>query len=157
MCNYDEFKNQLMQDKDFIEYLRAAFLKAFDKAISVKVHIETERKRCPVCNSGMYLRASKKTGGYFWGCSNYPKCKGLEQATDAEVADYAEKNVDQFAILKEQSELYRKEYEEAAVKGYDTKPEKKKKETVKKSVKVDDGRTSESVVQDILEEAKVGS
>ena len=34
---------------------------------------------CPVCESPMVLRASKKgrnAGEKFWGCSNFPKCRG---------------------------------------------------------------------------------
>ena len=35
---------------------------------------------CPVCASDMLLRTArrgKNAGGQFWGCSNYPKCKGI--------------------------------------------------------------------------------
>ena len=37
-------------------------------------------KSCPVCSSSMVLRTARRgrnTGGQFWGCSKYPKCKGL--------------------------------------------------------------------------------
>lgn len=36
--------------------------------------LEEQSKRCPLCQSLM----SKKSGPYgeFWGCNNYPNCKG---------------------------------------------------------------------------------
>ena len=42
-------------------------------------------KTCPDCNSEMVLRTARKgrnAGGQFWGCSNYPKCKGTLDATE---------------------------------------------------------------------------
>ena len=35
--------------------------------------------RCPVCNSLMVQRTARRgegAGSQFWGCSNYPKCRG---------------------------------------------------------------------------------
>jgi len=34
---------------------------------------------CPDCGSPMKLRPSRR-GGYFLGCSKYPKCKGTREA-----------------------------------------------------------------------------
>ena len=42
-------------------------------------------KTCPICNSSMVLRTArrgKNAGGQFWGCSNYPKCKGVLSADE---------------------------------------------------------------------------
>jgi hypothetical protein len=39
---------------------------------------------CPLCSGTMVLRAAKKgnnAGKSFWGCSNYPRCKGTRPAT----------------------------------------------------------------------------
>ncbi|GAC1530230.1 MAG: hypothetical protein NVS2B16_37230 [Chloroflexota bacterium] len=39
---------------------------------------------CPVCGSAMVLQTAKSganTGGQFYGCSNYPQCRGLQPAT----------------------------------------------------------------------------
>jgi ssDNA-binding Zn-finger/Zn-ribbon topoisomerase 1 len=30
---------------------------------------------CPVCNVEMIRKASKFRNGFWWGCSNYPRCK----------------------------------------------------------------------------------
>ncbi|WP_351124795.1 topoisomerase DNA-binding C4 zinc finger domain-containing protein [Shewanella sp. T24-MNA-CIBAN-0130] len=41
---------------------------------------ETEIPFCPKCGSKMALRTAKNgahAGNKFWGCSKYPKCKGL--------------------------------------------------------------------------------
>lgn len=38
--------------------------------------------RCPVCSSTMQRRTAKRganVGGDFWGCSQYPKCRGVTQ------------------------------------------------------------------------------
>ena len=43
-------------------------------------------KTCPICNSSMVLRTAlrgKNAGGQFWGCSNFPKCKGLLSLDDS--------------------------------------------------------------------------
>jgi hypothetical protein len=37
---------------------------------------------CPSCGGGMVLREAKRgshAGNKFWGCSNYPKCRRVEQ------------------------------------------------------------------------------
>jgi restriction system protein len=31
---------------------------------------------CPTCDAGMVLRKNRGTGAEFWGCANYPRCKG---------------------------------------------------------------------------------
>jgi restriction system protein len=31
---------------------------------------------CPTCDAGMVLRKNRSTGAEFWGCANYPGCKG---------------------------------------------------------------------------------
>jgi len=41
-------------------------------------------KSCPKCSSGMVLREMKKgpkTGNTFWGCSRFPKCRGVVNIT----------------------------------------------------------------------------
>lgn len=38
-------------------------------------------KTCKECGGAMVIRTAKhgpKKGSKFWGCSNFPKCKGLE-------------------------------------------------------------------------------
>ena len=38
---------------------------------------------CPICSDSMVLRAAKRgnnAGKSFWGCSNYPRCKGTRAA-----------------------------------------------------------------------------
>lgn len=37
-----------------------------------------EETRCPDCNSLMISRKSQH--GIFWGCVNYPKCKGTRDS-----------------------------------------------------------------------------
>ena len=37
-----------------------------------------EHTRCPECNELMVRRSNKH--GPFWGCKNYPKCKGTRDS-----------------------------------------------------------------------------
>lgn len=41
-------------------------------------------RKCPKCGSGMVLRTAKRgasAGNQFWGCSAYPKCRGVQNVT----------------------------------------------------------------------------
>ncbi|ABC75888.1 nuclease-related domain-containing protein [Syntrophus aciditrophicus] len=50
-------------------------------------HIRSEKRKkntCPKCGSPMVLREAKNgqnAGKQFWGCSNFPKCKGILNVT----------------------------------------------------------------------------
>lgn len=35
---------------------------------------------CPTCDADMVLRKNRSTGAGFWGCANYPRCKGTRPA-----------------------------------------------------------------------------
>jgi hypothetical protein len=39
------------------------------------------RSPCPKCGSEMAKRANRKTGETFWGCVNFPKCRGTRKLT----------------------------------------------------------------------------
>jgi predicted RNA-binding Zn-ribbon protein involved in translation (DUF1610 family) len=43
---------------------------------------ETQAPVCPECGNAMVLRTAKRgpnQGGQFWGCSEYPRCRGIVQ------------------------------------------------------------------------------
>ena len=43
---------------------------------------EPDVPQCPKCGSPMVLRTAKRgsrTGSQFWGCPNYPRCRGIRQ------------------------------------------------------------------------------
>jgi ssDNA-binding Zn-finger/Zn-ribbon topoisomerase 1 len=42
-----------------------------------------EETLCPECGGPMVSRANKTTGQRFWGCKDYPKCRGTRN-TDGE-------------------------------------------------------------------------
>lgn len=52
-------------------------IKELQKTVNTieKQYIVNENIKCPECGSIMYLKTSKY--GQFYGCSNYPKCKGI--------------------------------------------------------------------------------
>ena len=46
---------------------------------------------CKICNKEMKMRLAKQgknEGNHFWGCSDYPNCKGVQEATVADVREY---------------------------------------------------------------------
>lgn len=51
---------------------------------------------CPECGSSMVKRTNKTRGTQFWGCSNYPKCKGTIEIDHviSHAADMAVKGLD---------------------------------------------------------------
>ena len=67
---------------------------------------------CPDCGSGMVRRTAHRgpnTGNDFWGCSNYPECRGTR---DIEPAFKAEKDIEE-AILdpsKDEDEITQEDY-----------------------------------------------
>ena len=42
---------------------------------SVGIRLEP-KPWCPYCGAKMVLRTNRHTGDRFWGCSQYPDCKG---------------------------------------------------------------------------------
>ena len=40
---------------------------------------------CPKCSSPLVLRTRKKDGGQFFGCSKFPKCRGVKKETEINI------------------------------------------------------------------------
>jgi len=38
--------------------------------------MKPENLKCPICDATMISRLNKRENKRFWGCSNFPKCKG---------------------------------------------------------------------------------
>ena len=54
------------------------------KQVKTIVANKTDYKQCPKCGSSMVLRKVKKgqnAGNKFWGCSKFPKCRGVIHVT----------------------------------------------------------------------------
>ena len=54
------------------------------KHVKTIVANKTEQKQCPKCGSSMVVREVKKgqnAGKKFWGCSKFPKCRGVINVT----------------------------------------------------------------------------
>lgn len=97
---FKEFKMKLMEDSEYQEFIRNAFLEAVQRMVSIRVDVETDAKRCPICHRTMKMRVSTKDGSYFWGCSDYPKCRGIVIASDADVLEYERAYPSEFSRLK---------------------------------------------------------
>jgi len=54
------------------------------KHVEMLVANKSEHKQCPICGSSMVIRKVKKgqnAGKKFWGCSRFPKCRGVVNVT----------------------------------------------------------------------------
>jgi hypothetical protein len=50
------------------------------RAKAKNIAANTTEKMCPECQKPMILRARKSDGQNFWGCSEFPNCRCVEQA-----------------------------------------------------------------------------
>lgn len=41
--------------------------------------VNLDQTACPKCGTEMMKRTNRKTGDAFWGCSNFPKCRGTRK------------------------------------------------------------------------------
>lgn len=67
----------LLEGDEFLAYLRKTH--NFGKQPTISEEKNTS-PRCPRCGSEMVLRTAKtgpNQGEKFWGCSNYPRCRGI--------------------------------------------------------------------------------
>ncbi|MDO7929979.1 topoisomerase DNA-binding C4 zinc finger domain-containing protein [Pseudomonas sp. KFB-139] len=57
-----------------------AVRKAVKKTAPPKPVIEPAAPNCPHCKKTMIMkvaRTGRNAGGHFWGCTDYPKCRGM--------------------------------------------------------------------------------
>ena len=80
-----EIKNQVIRLDQLIRYIKETDAKYGDNRntdYTSKYKEMVEPPKCPMCGAPMILRTAQKgsnKGGQFYGCSNYPKCKGIRQ------------------------------------------------------------------------------
>lgn len=78
----DEF---MLKQEKFVQMLMARCLKQGINMGNIKI------KKCPLCQAPMVKRTGKN--GAFWGCSNYPKCHGIENVNSSKIACKKTKSV----------------------------------------------------------------
>lgn len=61
---------------DFMNSFYTDLLRNIEANKEAETPIEAETKECPLCGSPMVIRRSK-FGKLFYGCSTYPKCRGI--------------------------------------------------------------------------------
>lgn len=84
---YDEICQNTIPCEDILLNIAATALRAFPieiLALSATKQI-LEEVLCPECNKRMVSR--KGQYGTFWGCSDYPKCKGTRDSMGRSKAD----------------------------------------------------------------------
>jgi len=95
-------KEQALTDFQVKAYVEKLNYKSLENTeVARKVHLENLKNRaatkthipnkvlagtvnptsCPRCGSNMAKRTNRKTGDVFWGCVNFPKCKGTRKAS----------------------------------------------------------------------------
>lgn len=67
--------------------VRNQHLQHLEKKVAVKKHPSArnsvgnlDQTACPKCGMEMIKRTNRKTGDTFWGCANFPRCKGTRKA-----------------------------------------------------------------------------
>lgn len=67
--------------------VRNEHLQNLEKKVAAKKHTPTKKPvvnldqtACPKCGTEMIKRTNRKTGDAFWGCANFPKCRGTLKA-----------------------------------------------------------------------------
>jgi hypothetical protein len=70
---------RLKAERGLIRVIRASREKRRPQTSAVSTDLSETVPHCPVCNALMVKRLARRgvsTGSSFWGCSNYPKCRG---------------------------------------------------------------------------------
>ena len=70
---------RLKAERGLIRVIRASRQKRRPQTSAVSTDSSETIPHCPVCNTLMVKRLSRRgvsAGSSFWGCTNYPKCRG---------------------------------------------------------------------------------
>ncbi|MEO8460697.1 MAG: restriction endonuclease [Dokdonella sp.] len=69
---------ELIHGEALLAMVREAQIAAPSTASSAPSAVPLSPKilECPKCNTPMVRRANRRTGETFWGCANYPRCRG---------------------------------------------------------------------------------
>jgi ssDNA-binding Zn-finger/Zn-ribbon topoisomerase 1 len=75
--------------------------------VDSKPKVESGAEICPECGAGMLLRTNRITEVPFWGCSNYPRCKGSMSVTSAPSApSVAPETTKEFTWAHDQNDVF---------------------------------------------------
>src|SRR6266403_5419633 len=70
---------RLKAERGLIRVIRSSRNKRQTEKSAVNTNSSETVPHCPVCNALMVKRLARRgmrTGSTFWGCSNYPQCRG---------------------------------------------------------------------------------
>ena len=65
---------------DEVRQAHVSRLHANHDSVQLSVACERGELKCPKCGAKMVLRHRKSDGAAFYGCSQYPQCRGTRQA-----------------------------------------------------------------------------
>jgi len=81
LCGYTGPAKELA-DKHQIEILNETGLQSLLESVNARFDpdilaiLNDTTKYCPKCEEVMVLRTGANSGSHFWGCSNFPRCRG---------------------------------------------------------------------------------
>jgi len=74
---------RLKVERGLIRVIRSARARRQTAKSSANANESATTPHCPVCNALMVKRVARRgsdVGSTFWGCSNYPKCRGARSS-----------------------------------------------------------------------------
>jgi hypothetical protein len=86
------------------ERLKGRLRQCWKVALADKPKVAEGAEICPKCGAGMILRTNRVTENQFWGCSNYPKCKGSKDVQP--VKPKATETVKDFTWANDQNDVF---------------------------------------------------
>src|SRR5690242_13253292 len=76
---------RLKAERTLIRVIRSAREKRQTQKSAASTAASETVPHCPTCNALMVKRLARRgagAGSVFWGCSNYPKCRGMRRVPD---------------------------------------------------------------------------
>ena len=70
---------RLKLERSLTDVIRSARARRQTQKSAANTNLSETVPHCPVCNALMVKRLARRgsrSGSTFWGCSNYPKCRG---------------------------------------------------------------------------------
>jgi len=108
------------EDSNFVRSVLRGLLVEYNKSFPAHVYLAPRAEyiqadidrfcnpditKCPICSSMMTQRRAKSTSKPFWGCSQYPRCKGTRTQEGKVTLSEAVKEHIAAKLLEEQTKL----------------------------------------------------
>lgn len=79
----DKFREKIKRHSDHFQVETGVSIPSMpDLSTMEGKSLLTDKPDCPDCGEGMVLKYSQQWSDHFWGCSQFPKCKGQQKIQD---------------------------------------------------------------------------